>query len=334
MDEANPKRVLIVGCGAIGGVIAARLAACAEVVAFDTNAAHVAAIRAEGLRVTGVSTLTARIAVAEDPAALAGTPFDAVLFLVKSAATAPAARALLPALSGRPWLVTLQNGMGNAEALLGLPGGWPVARGVAMQAGRYVGPGHVEHLINGKTWFGPVGGPGKGAGGRSGAAEGLRWLGALFERAGLPAEVLDDPMGAVWSKFVFNAVMNPVGALLLGVNAARYEVPEVRDLIDEMAAECEAVVLALGGTFAFPPMDFVHKVRSGAAPLSSHAGSMALDVARGGPLEVDELTGFVVREADRLGIPVPACRTVYRLAKGLEHAAARRHADAAGGSRA
>lgn len=313
------------GCGAIGGVIAARLSARAEVVAFDTNAAHVAAIRADGLRVTGQSTLTARIEVADDPASLAGAPFDAVLFLVKSASTGPAARALAPHLSGRPWLVTLQNGMGNAEALLGLPGGFPVARGVAMQAGRYVAPGHVEHLINGKTWLGPV------SGGKADADD-LHWLGALFEAAGLPAEVLDDPMGAVWSKFVFNAVMNPIGALLLGVNAARYEVPEVRDLIDEMAAECEAVVGALGGTLAFDPMDFVHKIRRGEAPLSSHAGSMALDVARGGPLEVDELTGFVVREAARLGIPVPACRTVYRLAKGLEYAAARRHAPNGGGN--
>jgi 2-dehydropantoate 2-reductase len=325
MQESQARQVLIVGCGAIGGVIAARLAACAEVVAFDTNAAHVAAIREGGLRVTGVSTLTAPIKAVDEPAALAGAPFDAVLFLVKSAATGPAAQALLPYLSGRPWLVTLQNGMGNAEALLGLPGGRPVARGVALQAGRYVAPGHVEHLINGKTWLGPVGGEGA-----PGAADDLRWLGALFEAAGLPAEVLDDPMGAVWSKFVFNAVMNPVGALLLGVNAARYEVPEVRELIDEMAEECTAVVGALGGSFAFDPMDYVHKIRRGEAPLSSHAGSMALDVARGGPLEVDELTGFVVREAARLGIPVPACRTVYRLTKGLEYAAARRHAAASG----
>ena len=315
MGGESGTRVLVVGCGAIGGVFAARLAARADVVVFDTNAAHVAAIRERGLRVTGATALTARIEATTDPAALAGRAFDAVLFLVKSAATGAAARALLPVLSGRPWLVTLQNGMGNAEALLDLPGDLPVARGVALQAGRYVGPGHVEHLINGKTWLGPV----------RGAVEALRPLGALFDTCGLPAEVLDDPMGAVWSKFVFNAVMNPVGALLLGVNAARYEFAEIRDLIDEMAEECAEVVLALGGSFAFDPFDYVHKVRGGEAPLSSHAGSMALDVARGGPLEVDELTGFVVREAARLGIPVPNCRAVYRLAKGLEYAAARRH---------
>jgi 2-dehydropantoate 2-reductase len=71
-------------------------------------------------------------------------------------------------------------------------------------------------------------------------------------------------------------------------------------------------------------MDFVAKIRAGDIPLSSHAGSMALDVARGAPTEIDELTGFIVTEGDRLKIPVPNCRTVYRLVKGLELASQRR----------
>jgi 2-dehydropantoate 2-reductase len=130
-------------------------------------------------------------------------------------------------------------------------------------------------------------------------------------------------MAAVWSKFVFNSVMNPIGALLLGDNAARYESAHVRALIDDMAGECIRVVAALGGKFAFDPMDFVDKVRKGELPLSKHAGSMALDIARGAPTEIDELTGYVVAQAERLGIPVPTCTTVYRLVKGLELAAAR-----------
>src|SRR4029078_798656 len=89
-------------------------------------------------------------------------------------------------------------------------------------------------------------------------------------------------------------------------------------LIDEMAAECTAVVHALGGSFAFPPMEFVEKVRSGEIPLSQHAGSMAIDIARGAPTEIDELTGFIVREGERLRVPVANCKAVYRLGKGLE----------------
>jgi 2-dehydropantoate 2-reductase len=183
-----------------------------------------------------------------------------------------------------------------------------------MNAGRYIEPGAIESLIEGKTWLGPV----------RGSVEDIKPLGDLLVAAGCPAEVVADPMGAVWSKFVFNCVMNPVGALMLGDNAARYDVPEVRALIDDMAAECTAVVRALGGTLAFPPMEFVEKVRAGEIPKSKHAGSMALDIERGAPTEIDELTGFIVREGERTGIPVPNCRAVYRLVKGLELAAIRR----------
>jgi len=100
-----------------------------------------------------------------------------------------------------------------------------------------------------------------------------------------------------------------------------------RDPRELTTAECMAVVEALGGRFAFPPMDFVDKVRSGQIPMSRHAGSMALDIARGVPTEIDELTGFIVREGTRLNVPVPNCMAVYRLVKGLELAAHRRVAN-------
>lgn len=307
------SHILIVGCGAIGGLFAAALSEITKVTAYDANADHVAAIERDGLRITGKTPRLARIAAVSDAAALQGVAFDAVIFLIKSKFTAQALAQLQPRLGGKPMLVTLQNGMGNTEVLLSSPAA-TVVRGVTMNAGRYIGPGEIENLIEGKSWLGPV----------RGTVEDVKPLAALLSAAGYPTDVLADPMGAVWSKFVFNCVMNPVGALMMGDNAARYDVAEMRTLIDDMAAECMAVVQALGGSFAFPPMEFVEKVRAGEIPLSKHAGSMALDIARGAPTEIDELTGFIVREGDRLGVPVPACRTVYRLAKGLEAASARR----------
>ncbi len=311
MDGQGSKTILVVGCGAIGGILAAALDSVARVIAYDINSDHVRAMRERGLRVIGATERVARIQAVSNVAELAGQSIDAVFFLTKSKATAAALDALLPVLPGRPVLVTLQNGMGNSEVLFGAADN-PVARGVSMDAGRYVEPGCVEHLIRGqKTWLGPV----------RGTLDEIRWVGELMTAAGLPTELIADPMGAVWAKFVFNSVMNPVGALLLGVNAARYECAEVRDLIDDMAAECIGVVRALGGEFAFDPMGFVKQVRSGAAPMSKHAGSMALDIARGAPTEIDELTGYVVAQGERLGVAVPTCKTVYRLVKGLELAA-------------
>ena len=307
------KQILIVGCGAIGGMFAAALSSAARVTALDTDADHVDAINARGIRIIGRSARTAKIRATADTASLKGAAFDAVIFLIKSKMTADALAQLRPMLAGNPMLVTLQNGMGNVEVLLSDPRAC-VIRGVTMNAGRYVEPGCIECLIEGKSWLGPV----------RGSVEDVRLLTDLLNKAGMETEVVADPMGAVWSKFVFNCVMNPLGALMMGDNAARYDSTEMRALIDEMAAECTAVVRALGGSFAFPPMDFVDKVRSGQIPMSRHAGSMALDIARGAPTEIDELTGFVVREGKRLNVPVPNCTAVYRLVKGLELAAQRR----------
>ena len=309
-------QILIVGCGAIGGLFAAALSSAARVTALDTNAEHVDAINASGIRIIGRSARTAKIRATADPAALKGAAFDAVIFLIKSKMTADALAQLRPMLAGNPMLVTLQNGMGNAEVLLSDPQAC-VIRGVTMNAGRYVEPGCIECLIEGKSWLGPV----------RGSIEDVRPLADLLNEAGMETEVVADPMGAVWSKFVFNCVMNPLGALMMGDNAARYDSAEMRALIDDMAAECTAVVQALGGSFAFPPMEFVEKVRSGEIPISKHAGSMALDIARGAPTEIDELTGFIVREGERLKVPVPNCTAVYRLVKGLELAAQRRVAN-------
>jgi 2-dehydropantoate 2-reductase len=315
-DRGMSKQILIVGCGAIGGLFAAALSSVARVTAFDTNVEHVDAINARGIRVIGRNARTVKIRATADPTSLKGAAFDAVIFLIKSKMTANALAQLRPMLAGNPTMATLQNGMGNAEVLLSDPRAC-VIRGVTMNAGRYVEPGCIECLIEGKSWLGPV----------RGSIEDVRPLANLLNEAGMETEVVADPMGAVWSKFVFNCVMNTLGALMMGDNAARYDSAEMRALIDDMAAECTAVVRALGGGFAFPPMEFVEKVRSGEIPLSKHAGSMALDIARGAPTEIDELTGFIVREGERLKLPVPNCTTVYRLVKGLELAAQRRVAN-------
>lgn len=306
------RRILIVGCGAMGGIFAAHLQPVSAVTVLDVNAAHVEAIRRDGLRVEGPVPRTVPLQAVSSAAELAGASFDAVIFLTKSGQTAAAWTALREILAGTPLLVTLQNGMGNSETLQSGRDG-PVARGVTLDAGRFLGPGHVEHLIRGNTtWIGPV----------RGTVQDCAWLAQLLNDAGMPAQAIADPMDAVWSKFVFNAVMNPVGALLLGVNRARYDVPEVRDLIDDLARECTNVVTALGGRLAFDPLELVKQTRAGQRPVTRHAGSMALDLARGAPTEIEELTGYVVREGDRLGVDVTACRTVYRLVKGLELARA------------
>jgi 2-dehydropantoate 2-reductase len=162
-----------------------------------------------------------------------------------------------------------------------------------------------------ESWLGPA----------RGKVEAVAWLGELMTKSGLPTRVVADPRGAIWGKFIFNSVMNPVGAIVQGVNAARYEVPEMRSLIDDMAAECVRVAETLGVRLEFDPMYLVKKFRSGEMPLSKHGGSMAQDLEAGRETELEAMTGYIVRKAKELGVAVPVTESVYRMAKGVEYAA-------------
>ncbi len=311
------KHILIVGAGAMGGLYAAYLGKVADVAVLDTNRAHVEAIRKDGLKLTGRTESSTKLAAFASAAEMGKRRFDAAIILVKSQATEAAFASIRPALEGRPVLVTFQNGMGNEE-LLARISDLEVAHGVSFEAARYDGPGRIRHLIHGEdSWLGPA----------RGKVESIAWLGELMTRSGLPTKVVADPRGAIWGKFIFNSVMNPIGAIVQGVNAARYDVPEMRALIDDMAAECIRVAEAQGIKLEFDPMYLVKKTRAGELPLTQHAGSMAQDLEAGRETELEAMTGYVVRKAMELGVPVPVTESVYRMAKGVEYAARAKRAN-------
>src|SRR5260221_3647364 len=238
------KHILIVGAGAIGGLYAAYLARVADVTVLDTNRAHVEAIRQDGLKLTGCTESVTKLAAFAGAAEMDKRRFDAVIILVKSQATGAAFDSIRLSLEGRPVLVTFQNGMGNDELLMGLTD-LDVAHGVSFEAARYDGPGRVHHLVHGEgSWLRPS--PGK--------VDTIAWLGELVTKSGLPTRVRADPRRAVWGKVIFKRVMNPVGAIVQGVNAARYEVPEMRALIDAMAAEGIRVAEVQGIKLEVDPM--------------------------------------------------------------------------------
>jgi hypothetical protein len=169
-DVSRRPRVLVIGCGAIGGIHAAHLSRVAEVVAFDVNREHVAAINRDGLKLIGRTTVTARFAAYAEPPALSSLAVDAVLMLVKSQATSAAFAAVKASLAGQPLLITMQNGLGNVEALAPLCD-WDIAHGVST-AGRYVAPGALEHFIHGEdSWLGPA----------RGSLDGVERIGALHD---------------------------------------------------------------------------------------------------------------------------------------------------------
>ena len=303
-------RILVAGCGAIGAIYAGYLSRVAAVTAFDVDRAHVAAIERDGLQLSGRSAFTAPLRATADPGQLAGEAFDVVLVMVKSTATAAAFDGLRPFLRGEPLLATLQNGMDNVDALAARCS-WDIAHGVSTEAARVIAPGRVEHFIHGEeSWIGPA----------RGSLARVERLAVLLNQSGMPTRLAANPLGAVWAKFIFNCVMNPLGAIVLGENRARYQVPEMCDLIDAMFAECIELPRVQGIELPFDPMGLVRRTRSGELALTRHAGSMAADLAAGRDTELEVLTGWLVRKARALGVPVPVTEAVYRLAKGVEYA--------------
>ncbi|HEV2283473.1 MAG TPA: ketopantoate reductase family protein [bacterium] len=318
-------RVLVLGCGAVGGIFAARLARVCEVAVLDTWTAHVEAIAARGLRVTvraalgdagrNDETIEARPAgAASDPAAFStGRAFTHVLVAVKGPQTRAAVTGARRLLDGAV-VLTVQNGLGNAETIASACAE-PICHGVTMNAGKVTAPGEIAQAEVGPTWLGPH---------RAGLAQARGWS-ELLARAGLESHVLPDPRGAIWSKLIFNAAVNPLPVLTgLGL-AAVYAHPETYALLRALVEEGKAVAAARGISLAADPMTVIDEHRAlGSA--HTHQGSMKQDIDRGRSTEIDTLTGALVAEADRAGVPVPALRTMYRLVKAVETAATARRA--------
>ena len=300
--------ILVAGCGAIGGLYAARLARHARVTALDTNAEHVAAINRDGLQISGATELVARIPAVSQAQLLRGQAFDAVIVAVKSMNTAEVAQALKSHLAGRPLVLTQQNGQGNVDALLEA-GDWDLAQGMTMEGARLVAPGRVRHNLHGPV---SVIGPARGE------LAAMRWLGELLDAAGLPTRVVADPRGAIWNKYLFNCAINPVSALLRGIPEAKYANDDVYAVLRALVEEGLAVARARGIEVEGDPLHLVEDIRAGRMPLPRHPGSMAQDIERGTPTEIEALNGYLVRAADAAGVPVPLQRAMYQLLKGLE----------------
>jgi len=315
-------RVLVIGCGAVGGIFAARLARVCEVAVLDTWAAHVEAIAARGLRVAVRAgsvdeTIEARPAqVASAPAALStGRPFTHVLVAVKGPHTHAAVTGARALLDGAV-VLTVQNGLGNAETVAAACRG-AVCHGVTMNAGEVTAPGEIGQAEIGPTWLGPH---------RADLSQAQGWSDLLVQ-AGLESRVLPDPRGVIWSKLIFNAAVNPL-PVVTGLRLADvYAHPDAYALLRALVEEGKTVAAARGIVLPVNPMTVIDEHRA-LGSRHTHQGSMKQDIDRGRPTEIETLTGALIAEADRAGVPVPALRTVYRLVKAIETAAITAHAPA------
>ena len=301
-----PLRVGVIGPGAMGCLFGSLLSLAGhEVWMLCRQADQAELIEGQGLTLErdGVERRASVRATAEPRQA---APLDLAIVMVKSHSTTAAARSLRPALGPVTWVLTLQNGLGNAEALAEVLGRERVLAGVTSQGATLLGPGRVRHAGFGPSAVTDLLG---------GATERARWSAEVLSAAGLPTEMAGDLAPLVWSKLVVNTALNPLSALSGRRNG---EVPDspLGPLFDDLAYETAAVALAAGVRLPFK--DAAAHARAVAEATAANRSSMLQDVEHGRRTEIDALNEAVVAEGVRLGVPTPLNRAVSTLIRDLE----------------
>jgi 2-dehydropantoate 2-reductase len=302
-------RICVVGCGAIGSLFAACLAALddVEVWVFDVSQAQVRAINDGGLRCSGATAGMQGIRARCDGAQIPPCQFGIVA--TKSLHTDAALAATAGAFEDAA-VCSVQNGVGNEEIIARYAP--RVIRGTTIVAGHVPAPGVVHLDAPGGTWIGPFE-P------RPARTDEVRDLARLLNRGGLPTTALGDARGAQWTKLIFNSATSPVAALTGLTMGQLGERPEARELIGGLAAEGCAVARALGITLDDDPLALIDEAVTHA---HGHRPSMLQDVLARRPTEIGVLNGAIVRAAREAGLPVPLNQAVTALINGLEQSRA------------
>ncbi|HUM69568.1 MAG TPA: 2-dehydropantoate 2-reductase, partial [Chloroflexota bacterium] len=235
-------------------------------------------------------------------------PADLALILVKSHKTAAAANVACQLLADDGLTLTLQNGLGNLETLAHELTPHPAALGITSAGAAMAGPGHVRVAGMGHTYLAPPTGPG--------ARITLAEVAALFQQAGFPTDLTDNPISLVWGKLAINAGINPLTALLRVPNGYLAENPAAQAIMFQAASEAAAVAQAQGIKLPYP--DAAHRALDVARGTATNQSSMLQDILRGARTEIEAICGAVVRYGREYHIPTPANEVLLREVKRLE----------------
>ncbi len=308
--------VVVVGAGAIGGLLGAHLSRSGQDVLLIARGPHLAAMRERGLTVRSrEGEFTTHPRCTDDMAAAGEAE---VVFLTLKAhsipAVAPAIGAALSpgasvvgAMNGIPWWYFPDRHLESVD-----PGG-VIARSippgqvvgcVVYPAATLVEPGVIEHEEGNRFSLGEPDGS---------KSERVQAISSMLVAAGFKAPIQSRLRNEIWLKLLGNATLNPVSALTHATLARMFETQGGRDLIRMLMEEVASVALSLG--IELPVT--IDKRMEGAAAVGEHRTSMLQDLEAGKPLEVDALLGAVIEIADGSGVAVPSLRVLYRLTKLL-----------------
>jgi len=292
-------RFAVVGAGAVGCYFGGMLARAGQPVTLIGRPLHVDAARRNGLRLeTQTFDEIVALEASTEPAAVSSA--DVVLFSVKSTDSRQTAQQIAPFLSPQAVVLSLQNGVENADIIRSvLP--QQVIASVVYVATEMAGPGHLKHFGRGELVIAE--------------APASESIATVFGNANVPVERAHDVRGAQWTKLIINCAYNALSAIAQKPYAALVEVEGVPALMEAVVDECLQVAAADGVAV---PGDIHAATRRIAQTMAGQYSSTAQDVARGKPNEIDYLNGYVVRRGRAHGIATPINQTLLALVKLVE----------------
>jgi len=299
-------RTYMIGSGAMGSFYGGLLARAGfDVTLIDPRADHVDRIQRYGLIVEGVrGRHVVRLPAHTSHAGL--PPADFTVIFTDANATKDAARTAAQVLVPDGFALTLQNGIGNVEALTAELGAGRVVAGVTMNSGALPEPGRAVYTNAGLTSIGELDGRNTSR---------LDEVARMLNAAGIETQVIAEPMAQIWSKFVLNCAINALTAITGLRSGEMYRTPEVNALQDRVIDEILMVVEGKGVRLAEP--DPRKKIKAHCR-VRYNRPSMMQHIEQGRRTEIDALNGALVREAKALGLAVPYNEAVVAVVKGLE----------------
>ena len=292
-------KIAVMGAGAVGCYYGFKLARAGHDVVLIGRAQHVEAIERQGLRLE-TQTFDERIRVSASTEGSAVQGAQLVLFCVKSNDTESGAAAIRPHLAPDTLVLSLQNGVENADRLRALLHQEVVAAAVYVGT-EMAGPGHVRHHGRGELIIE-----------QSKASDDIA---RTLVAAGVPTDISDNVRGSLWAKLITNCAYNALSAITQLPYGRLVKGEGVTVVLRDLVAECVAVAKADGVTI---PGDIDVAVRKIAETAAGQYASTAQDLARGKRSEIDHLNGFIVRRGEALGVATPANRLLHAIVKLIE----------------
>jgi 2-dehydropantoate 2-reductase len=321
-------KICVIGAGAIGGMLGAKLSLAGEDVTFvELNQAHADAIARDGLRVVdhdGNDEYVARGVKVTGDIASPG-PQDLVIIAIKAQQIPALAATLGPLLGPKTMLMTVQNGIPwwyfkktggqfDGRRIEAIDPGGEIDRHIEIDrvvgcvvypAGEVIAPGVIKHVEGDRYSVGELDGS---------QTERIKLLSETLIKAGFKSFVLEDIRSEIWLKLWGNLSFNPISALTHGTLAGICRFPLTRELAASMMREAQQIGEKLGITFRHT----IEKRIAGAEGVGEHKTSMLQDVEAGRGLEIEALVGAVVEFGRLTETPTPHIDAVYACVKLLD----------------